>query len=256
MADAIVVPSAFLQRIFSGLGFSVQIIPNLVDFSRFRFRKRERIRPRLLVTRNLEPVYNVRMALEAYEIIKRDYGDARLDIVGSGTQEKELKAWVKDHGLGDIVFHGAVSNEKMPWHLDQADILLNPSLVDNMPISLLEGFASGLPVVSTRAGGIPDLVKNDAVLPPGKQAALLVDVNNPAQMAEKVEELLRSPERAEELTTMAKGLCNQFCWESIRDLWLAVYAVESTPGTSVLSDVKFAGSMLLCDRADAIRSKR
>ncbi len=226
MVDAIVVPSRFLERVFSEHGFSTQVIPNLIDLKRFRFRRRKRIAPRLLVTRNLEPIYNVRMAIEAYKIVKKAHAEATLDIVGNGTQESELRRWVKQQALEGVVFHGAVPNERIPTYLDQADIFLNPSLVDNMPISLLEAFASGVPVVSTSAGGIPDLVGNNGVVPPGSQAAFLVEPGNFAQMAERIEELLRYPERVQELTELAKALCEEFTWRSVRDRWLEVYGIQ------------------------------
>jgi glycosyltransferase involved in cell wall biosynthesis len=219
MADVITVPSPYLERVFSEQGFSAQIIPNLIDVGRFRFRKRNVLTPRLLVTRNLEPIYNVKMALQAFEKIKQRYPDSRLDIVGSGTQESELKNWAMERGLKDVFFHGAVPNEKIPVYLGQADILLTPSYVDNMPINLLEAFASGVPVVSSKAGGIPDLVRNG-------MAALLVEPGNHTQMAEKIEELLTHPEKVEQLTTYAKDLCKGFTWISIRDRLLEVYYSE------------------------------
>lgn len=216
LVDEIAVPSTYLQRLFVSFGFSPAIIPNFVDLERFRFRQRDRIQPKLLVTRSLEPLYNVKMALEAFAIIKKKHADARIDVVGSGSEEGALKRWVDQRGLAQIYFHGAVPNEEIPNYLDAADILLNPSNADNMPINLLEAFAAGVAVVSTDVGGIPDLVGSD-------KAALLVSPNDAADMAARVEELLQQPETVARLTTHAKGLCDQTKWAAVGRLWLALY---------------------------------
>jgi glycosyltransferase involved in cell wall biosynthesis len=156
------------------------------------------------------------MALEAFRVVKESHPGARLDIVGSGAQEAELKSWVAAMGLEDVFFFGAVPNEEIARFLKTADILLNPSNVDNMPISLLEAFAFGVPVISTRAGGIPDLVGEE-------RAALLVEPGNYLQMAEKINELVNEPEIANRLTAYAKDLCKDFTWDSVRSRLLEVY---------------------------------
>ncbi|MGH7846336.1 MAG: glycosyltransferase family 4 protein [Candidatus Binatia bacterium] len=226
LAHVIVVPSRFLERLFGRYGFSARVIPNLVDLERFRFRKRDRLSPYLIVTRNLEPVYNVQMALQAFERIKTKYPQARIEILGSGTQAALLKDWVQTRGLKDVYFQGAVPNEQVPSYLERSDILVNPSLVDNMPINLLEAFASGLPVVTTRVGGIPDLVGKE-------KAALLVEPGDDAGMAEKIEVLLGHPQKAGTITARARELSQEFSWNSIKERWLEVYdagsAKRSTP---------------------------
>ena len=169
-----------------------------------------------MVTRNLEPMYNVKMALEAFGVVKERHPGARLDIVGSGAQEAELKRWVAEKGLEDVFFAGAVPNEEIARFLQAADILLNPSNVDNMPISLLEAFAFGVPVISTRVGGIPDLVGEE-------KAALLVEPGDYLRMAEKISELVKEPEKAKRLTAHAKDLCKDFTWDSVRSRLLEVY---------------------------------
>ena len=214
--DEIAVPSAYLHRVFADYGFAAAIIPNFVDLQRFRFRQRDRLAPRLLVNRSLEPLYNVRMAIDAYAILRKTHPEASLDVVGSGSEETALRRWVSEQGLKDVHFHGAVPNEEMPRYLDEAEVLLNPSNADNMPISLLEAFAAGVPVVTTNVGGIPDLVGL-------VEAALLVDAGDAAAMSAQVDDLLRQPEKAFRLTQTAKALSEQTSWQRVGRLWLALY---------------------------------
>ncbi len=227
LVDAIVVPSEFLNRVFAEYGFCAAVIPNFVDLKRFQFRSRDKIRPNLLVTRSLEPLYNVKMALQAFAIVQKTYPEARIDIVGSGSEETALKNWVSQQGWRGVRFHGAVPNEKVPAYLERADILLNPSNADNMPINLLEAFASGIPVVTTNVGGIPDLVGDE-------KAALLVEPRDPTQMAAKIEELLRDPNKVIRITRYAKSLCQQMSWQRIGQLWLRLYGA-SLVGSGVQS---------------------
>ena len=91
LADVIAVPSEYLLRIFEQFQFRPIIIPNFVDLERFRFRQRIKLEPKLLVTRNLEPLYNVKMALEAFAIVQKRYSHAHINVVGGGSEEKALR---------------------------------------------------------------------------------------------------------------------------------------------------------------------
>jgi L-malate glycosyltransferase len=215
LASLITVPSRYLEKCFQEQGFACAIVANPIDLDRFKFRHRQQLRPRLLVTRNLEPMYNVAMALQAFAIVKRVYQNSRIDIVGTGSEAQKLKAWVENNGLEGVFFHGAVRNDEMPKYLQEADILLNPTNVDNLPMSLIEAFATGLPVVSTKVGGIPDLV--------GEETALLVEAGNYHEMAEKILCLLGSPDLAQGIITSARKLSENFSWDRIREKLLEVY---------------------------------
>ena len=110
--------------------------------------------------------------------MRKAFPDARLTIAGSGPERAKLEAMAKELGVADaVVFAGQIDNEHMPILYREADIALNPSLADNMPISILEALASGVPVVSTNVGGVPFLVED------GK-TALLIPPGDPERMAE------------------------------------------------------------------------
>lgn len=216
IADLVTVPSLYLERCFAARNIACRVVPNLIDLQRFKYRVRQLGNARLLVNRNLEPMYNVGMALRAFEIVKKQFPDARLDVVGSGSQEDGLKKWVAEQRLTDIAFHGAIAPERMPEFLDQADVLLNPTRVDNLPISLLEAFASGLPVVTTNVGGIPDLIGETA-------AALLIDQDDHEQMAGEIRRLLTDPGLAAGLAARGRALTEKFTWPSVRKCLLDSY---------------------------------
>jgi glycosyltransferase involved in cell wall biosynthesis len=209
IADLVTVPSRYLERCFTARNIACRIVPNLIDLQRFKYRRRQLGNARLLVNRNLEPMYNVMMALCSFQIIKKQFPDARLDVIGSGSQEDSLKRWVAKHGLTGVAFHGAIAHEHIPEFLDQADVMLNPTSVDNLPISLLEAFASGLPVITTNVGGIPDLIGDS-------DAALLVDPDDHEQMASEIRRLLTEPGLAAELAERGRAIAEKFTWPSVK----------------------------------------
>src|SRR5262249_48186577 len=158
MAHAIVVPSDYLARIFAGHGYHAPGSPHVGDCSRFVYRDRTILRPRLLSTRNLEPHYDVANTLEAYARVEARYPDASLTIAGYGSQESSLRGLAALLRLRGARFVGRVEPSAMPALYDEADIFVNSSVVDNQPLSVLEAMAAGLPVVSTPTGDIPALV--------------------------------------------------------------------------------------------------
>jgi phenylacetate-CoA ligase len=128
-----------------------------------------------------------------------------------------LRCLASELGLERAVrFIGAVENDRMPELYRSADLVLNPSRVDNMPISILEALASGVPVVSTNVGGVPALVENgrDAVLvPPG----------DPGAMAEAVVSLWKEPAKREALREAGLRKASAFGWSQVRRDWARVY---------------------------------
>ena len=98
----------------------------------------------------------------------------------------------------------------------EADVMMNPSLVDNMPVSILESLASGVPVVSTNVGGIPDLVE-------ANRTAVLVPSQAPEEMADAVIQLLEHPEVRARMRAEGIGQAREWGWERVGGQWLDLY---------------------------------
>jgi glycosyltransferase involved in cell wall biosynthesis len=218
-ADMIIVPSAFLEKVFANRDFITRTVPNIVDLSRFMpdpTRERNLAAPHIVVARNLEPLYDNSTALKAFRIVRETVPGARLTIAGSGPERALLEEMAKELGVADaVVFAGRVDNERMPELYREADLALNPSLADNMPISILEALASGVPVVSTDVGGVPFLVED------GK-TALLVPPRNPEQMALAVLRMLHDESLRNRMIENGLEHARRFAWKSVRgELFLA-----------------------------------
>lgn len=216
-ADAIVVPSGFLGEIFGKRGFATRIVPNIVNLERFAPGVRNETAPHILVARNLEKLYDNASALRAFTLIRRQHPTARLTIAGSGPERDALEALARELGVADAVtFVGRIENSEMPALYRTVSIALNPSLADNMPISILEALASGVPVVSTDVGGVPFLVEDE-------KTALLVSPGDYAAMAEACLRLLAERGLAERLTAAGQVLAREFAWNQVRGKLFAVY---------------------------------
>jgi L-malate glycosyltransferase len=214
--DAAVVPSTFLRDVFARWGLQAKVIPNVVDQTEFRFRLRRPLEPRLLSTRNFEPLYNVPCTIQAFATVQRHRPDATLTLVGSGSEEGRLRALVRDLGLRGVTFAGRVPPQEIWRYYASADIYVQTPDIDNMPSSVLEAFASGLPVVSSDAGGIPVILTHGA-------QGLLAPTGQADAIARHVLDLLDDQELADRLTTAALDSCRAYRWEAVRGQWLSLY---------------------------------
>jgi glycosyltransferase involved in cell wall biosynthesis len=214
--DRNVVPSSFLQEVFAGFGIASDVIPNLVDVDSFRYRERAVLRPRLVSTRNFDALYNVACTLRAFEVVQARWPEATLTLVGCGSEEASLRALARQLALRNVEFVGRVAPDAIASYYADADIYVQSPNIDNMPTSVLEAFASGLPVVSTRAGGIPAIVADG-------EHGFLVAPGDHLALANRVLRLLDDPRLALDMARRAHATCANRTWPAVRDRWLAVY---------------------------------
>jgi glycosyltransferase involved in cell wall biosynthesis len=217
------VPSTFLRDVLASFGIPAHVVANSVDLCRFRYRARDPLRPVLISTRNFEPMYNVACTLRAFAAVQRRYPDASLTLVGAGSQDAALRSLAAGLGLRQVRFLGRVSSASIHEQYDQADIYIQTPSIDNMPLSVLEAFASGLPVVSTGVGGVPAMLRD------GEHGLLVADDDAEAA-AGCVIDLLDSPEKARALAAAARQTCERYEWPVVREDWFALY--EALAATS------------------------
>ncbi|MGH9582663.1 MAG: glycosyltransferase family 4 protein, partial [Bryobacteraceae bacterium] len=216
LADRIVAPSGYLVDVFAQYGIRAQSIFNIIDADRFRYRQRRNLRPVFLTNRSLEPLYNVGCILRAFAIIQSRYPDASLTIAHDGICRSKLEKLAADLKLQNTRFIGKVPQAKIPDLYDEANIYLTSPNLDCMPGSLLECFASGLPIVATEAGGIPYIAKD-------RESALLVGLNDHEALARRAMELLENPDLVERITAGGLEQVQRYRPEIVRDAWISLY---------------------------------
>jgi glycosyltransferase involved in cell wall biosynthesis len=231
-ADQLVVPSGYLANVFREFQLPAQIVPNFVDVTQFTFRQRRPLRPRLICTRGFHPYYCMDVVVRAFAQIQRTFPEATLDLVGQGPLEMQIRNLVHELRLSGVNCAGVVPHGEIAPYYDAADIFINASRLDNMPVSILEAFASGTPVATTAPEGMAYLVEHE-------RTGLLSRPGNAAALAENVMRLLREPELASQLALNAHEAMQRYSWGVVRQQWLEIYrALEAgeTAPESLASD--------------------
>jgi L-malate glycosyltransferase len=216
LVDEIVVPSEYLRDVFARHGYTVRVIRNMIDTSRFQYRERDPLRPRLLSSRNLERHYGVDVILRAFALLKTRYPHATLAVVGRGSQETALRELAASLGVDGISFVGCQQPTEMAALYNWTHIFVNASTIDNQPVSILEAFSSGLPVVSTPTGDIKNMIVSG-------ETGLLVPASDPVALAGAVTQLLQNPVHARSMARRAREEVNRYTWPQVRGVWTTVY---------------------------------
>jgi len=214
--DEIVVPSGYLVDVFHEFGLNASVVPNLVDLSQFRYRERNPLRPHLVCTRGFSTYYSVDVVVRAFADVKKTYPNAQLDLVGGGPLEGDVRKLVSDLKLTGVTFTGVASRRSIGKYYDDADIFINASWLDNMPVSIIEAFGAGTPVVTTSPESIPYLVEHE-------RTGLLSAVGDEKALAANVIRLLRDPALAARLAQNACAESRKYAWQVVRDQWVTAY---------------------------------
>jgi glycosyltransferase involved in cell wall biosynthesis len=218
-SELLVVPSGFLRKVFEDFGISSDVIPNILDLQRFHPGSAQRgAETRLAVTRHLEPIYDISTAIRAFALIHAAVPASRMTVAGSGPEEGALKSLCASLGLTDFVdFCGTLDRDRIAQLLRASSVAINPSRVDNMPNSVLEAMACGVPVVSTRVGGVPFIVQEGVT-------GLLVPEGDERLMADAVIAILKDSSLASRLSDAALCDVQQYGWPQVRQRWIDAYA--------------------------------
>lgn len=216
LVDVVVVPSEYLVRVFEKFGLTAHAVYNLIDIGKLRFRERIPLRPVFLSNRNFEVHYGVDRVLRAFKIIQETFPEATLDVVGDGSQRRALETLAIELRLRNTTFRGRIDPNLISDVYDSADIYLNASEIDNQPLSILEAFACGLPIITTDAGGIPDMVSNGAT-------GMVIPRGDYREMAERAIGLLNNASETRQMIERARQECLKYRWEAVRNPWLSVY---------------------------------
>ncbi|HTZ95300.1 MAG TPA: glycosyltransferase [Terriglobales bacterium] len=215
-SDELVVPSGYLVDVFSEFGLNARVVPNVIDPEQFAFRLREQLRPHLVCTRGFHPYYAVDVVVRAFAQVQDAFPNARLDLVGRGPEEAAIRNLVKSLGLSGVNFAGVAPRQDIARFYDEADIFINASRLDNMPVSILEAFAAGTPVVTTAPEGMGYLVEHE-------RTGLLSTPGDAHALAANVLRLLKDPALARQLALNAHKECDRYRWSTVRENWLEIY---------------------------------
>ena len=207
-------PSLYLQVEFKKEGYPIIYIPNAIEINKYTFKKRSKMRPKLLWVRSFAKLYNPLLALQIVENLQSTFPGIELCMVGpdkDGSLE-HCKAYTKAHKL-PVLFTGKLSKPEWIKLSEDYDIFINTTHFDNLPVSILEAMALGLPVVSTNVGGIPYLITDE-------KNGILVEDNDLEGFIHKIKILISQYQYGIEICENARFFSESFSWEHVKNKWL------------------------------------
>ncbi|MEK7085276.1 MAG: glycosyltransferase family 4 protein, partial [Patescibacteria group bacterium] len=204
---------------FGAAPSSITVIPNGINIRAFQNPDpilREDIKSTFGVTRDDRVIFTasrlvhknaVDVIIKSMQLLPRH---AKLVIAGEGEDEQKLKALARALGVSDRVhFAGMVPNDQIPAYFAIAHVFARPSRSEGLGVAFLEAMAAGVPVVATEVGGIVDFLRDG-------ETGLAVGVNNPSDVAKKIELLLADEPLRQKLIANGRRLVEEkYQWSKI-----------------------------------------
>lgn len=212
-----VAPSNYLLTVFNDFGIkNVIYIPNTIEINNYDFLNRDLLNPDILWVRSLSKIYNPQMAIRVFKSIKNEYPEAKLTMVGEDKENLKpiLLELCKSLNV-KVNFTGKLSKKEWINLSKQYTIFINTTHLDNTPVSVIEAMAVGLPVVSTKVGGIPYLLSDS-------ENALLVKDNNVEEMVFAIKKLINEIQLKDKIVVNARNLVEEFNWDNVKQKWFDI----------------------------------
>ncbi len=215
-ASVVTTPSPYLLEQMNAYRSDLVLLPNSLDLAKYQFRHRSHPKVTLVWLRAFHHLYNPSLAVKVVALLATHYPAIKLLMIGpdkgDGSRET-MMSLAQELGVHErVTCPGMVPKSETARWLQQGDIFLNTTRVDNTPVSVLEAMACGLCIVNTNVGGIPYLLENE-------YDALLVPDDDAAAMAEAVRRLITEDGLAARLSYNGRRTVEEFGWSKILPKW-------------------------------------
>ncbi|WP_452598597.1 glycosyltransferase family 4 protein [Pontimicrobium sp. MEBiC01747] len=212
-----VAPSDYTKSNFESLNYTnIICIPNAIEINKYEFKPKKINTIRLFWVRSFSNLYNPNLAISIlHKLIQIGY-KASLCMVGPDNDGALEKA--KEHAKTlnvEVSFTNKLSKEEWIKLSEHYNVFINTTNFDNMPVSVIEAMALGLPVVSTNVGGLPFLI-NDS------KNGVLVEPNNANAFVEAIIDLQDNKEKVMSIITEARKKVEQYDWQTVKLKWLSI----------------------------------
>lgn len=227
-ADAIIAVSQELAQRVRTLcrsdSMRVLVIPNGVDEGVFHdcHSSDSDFLFRLAWSGRMSEEKGLRYLLDAMPAVLAEYPPTTLTLVGDGPLREILQQQVERLDINaSVSFSGRVTHEEVVGYLCEADVFVFPSLNEGLPLSILEAMSVGLPVIASRVGGIPDVIREEGEARNGA----IVPARDPAALADAIIRLFERSGEARRLGQAGRALIrNEYTWARIAERTVDLYA--------------------------------
>lgn len=210
-------PSAYLKSNFESLGYqNITIIPNAIELEHYTFKSRTIETIRLLWVRSFSEIYNPKLAVSILKTLQDKGFETSLTMVGpdnDGSLE-ETKIFAKSLKV-DVSFTGKFSKKEWITLSKDYNIFINTTNFDNMPVSIIEAMALGLPVISTNVGGMPFLIAHNV-------DGILVSPNNVDAFTTAILKLKNNEDLKNNLVKQARKKTEHYSWQIVKEKWKSI----------------------------------
>jgi glycosyltransferase involved in cell wall biosynthesis len=199
---------------------NVVYIPNGVNINRFtpNHVNHHSKRVEFLFVGRLEKLKGLNYLIEAVDRLKNSKYNFVINMVGNGSLMKDLKETIRKKNLEEyFAFHGEKTSEEIISWYNKSDVFVSPAIWEGFPNTLLEAWASGLPVIITNVGGISKICTNN-------QDALVIPSKDSVKLAEAIEKMLRDTKLREKLSKNGrKKVETNYTWKIVSDIFIKLY---------------------------------
>jgi glycosyltransferase involved in cell wall biosynthesis len=231
-ADYLTVISNYLKKraLENGVKVPIEIVPNAVDLEIFKPKDKVNAASLFKLKEDLGIKSNEKVIITVSRLVKKNgladlvkagqYLDFsfKILIIGTGPEEKKLRELVKKLNLEDkVIFLGHIGHQDLINYYYIADVFVRPSLSEGLGNAFLEAMATGLPIIGTPVGGIPDFLID-------RKTGLFCQVKNPQSIAQKIKEILEDDNLRKHLAKNGLRLVRErYDWDKISQKMNKIY---------------------------------
>lgn len=203
----------------------IVILPNGIELDNFKDissqKQHNKTEKTIIFVGTLRHVKGVKYLIKAMKIINEKSRDTNLIIIGDGPDRDKLETLIQELNLQNCIhFVGKVSNKEIPEYMAQADIFALPSLSESFGIVNIEAMASGLPIVTTNVGGLPEIVINT-------ENGFVVEPKNPEVLAEKILLILKNNDLRERISKNNLIKAKDYSWNNVVKKLIQIFEYDA-----------------------------
>jgi glycosyltransferase involved in cell wall biosynthesis len=212
-----IAPSLYTQSNFEKHGVTnIVCIPNSIKLKNYPFKQRTYETVKLLWVRSFSEIYNPLLAIKILKSLLDEGLQASLCMVGPDNDGYLMKAkkYAKKLNI-EVTFTGKLSKQAWIALSEDYNFFINTTNFDNMPVSVIEAMALGLPVISTNVGGMPYLIETN-------EDGILVNPNDLAAFVETIKRLQTNTDFTTNMALKARQKVKDFDWELVKKRWIRI----------------------------------
>jgi glycosyltransferase involved in cell wall biosynthesis len=212
-----IAPSLYTQSNFEKHGVTnIVCIPNSIKLKNYPFKQRTYETVKLLWVRSFSEIYNPLLAIKILKSLLDEGLQASLCMVGPDNDGSLWKAKKYAEKLNvEVIFTGKLSKEAWISLSEGYNFFVNTTNFDNMPVSVIEAMALGLPVISTNVGGMPYLIETN-------EDGILVNPDDAVTFVEAIKRLQTNTDFTTNMTLRARQKVKDFDWELVKKRWIRI----------------------------------